>query len=70
MTKRTNKKTTVAKRFRAILLVALMLVTVVPNTTMVYAAANAVVAEDNGKLQTLGNFRHWETLRFRFRTEL
>lgn len=55
MTKRTNKKTTVAKRFRAILLVALMLVTVVPNTTMVYAAANAVVAEDNGKLQTLGN---------------
>lgn len=55
MTKRTNKKTTVAKRFGAILLVALMLVTVVPNTTMVYAAANAVVAEDNKELQTLGN---------------
>ena len=53
--KRTNKKTTVAKRFGAILLVALMLVTVVPNTTMVYAAANAVVAEDNKELQTLGN---------------
>ena len=50
MTKRTNKKTTVAKRFGAILLVALMLVTVVPNTTMVYAAANAVVAEDNKEL--------------------
>lgn len=55
MTKKNKQKTTVAKRFRAILLVALMLVTVVPNTTMVYAAANAVVAEDNGKLQTLGN---------------
>lgn len=54
MTKRRNR-TTIAKRFWAILLVALMLVTAIPNTTMVYAATNVVVAEDNGKSQTLGN---------------